>query len=135
MTTKDQRAKWRFGLERELRYKLLDGDTIVAAGVGRSVDISSSGLGFLGQHQVKEGALVEVSMSWPVMLDEVPMRLVVFGRVVRATTFFAACTIDRYEFRTQARARENPIPIRNDFALRRFAETVRGKVAMVGATA
>lgn len=125
----DRRKKFRFQMERELRYKLLENDTTVATGAGRSVDISSNGVSFLGQHPATPGNLIELSISWPVLLnDTCPMRLIVFGRVVRNLGFRTACTVDKYEFRTQARtARESPIPIRNDGALLRWAEAVRTK--------
>ncbi len=93
------------------------------------MDMSSSGVAFLGQHPARPGQLIELSISWPVLLnDTCPMRLIVFGRVVRCMGFRTACTVDKYEFRTQARmVRESPIPIRNDSALFRWAEAVRLK--------
>jgi hypothetical protein len=125
----DRRKKFRFTIEREIRYKLLDVDQIVASGVGCTTNISSGGVAFLGQHALAPGQLIELSISWPVLLDNTcPMRLIVFGRVVRSEGFCSACTIDRYEFRTQGRAaRETATPIRNDGPLRRWAEGVRIK--------
>jgi hypothetical protein len=125
----EHRGKCRFNMERELRFKLLQGDMIVAQGSGQTVDMSSSGVAFITQQCLAEGALVELAISWPVLLgDSCPMRLIVFGRVVRSNGFLSACSIDKYEFRTQARRpMENPIPIRNDAMLRRWAEAVRGK--------
>ena len=125
----DRRKKFRFTMEREMRYKLLENDTTVASGAGQTVDMSSSGVAFLGQHTARQGQLIELSISWPVLLnDSCPMRLIVFGRVVRCGGFRTACTVDKYEFRTQARTvRETPIPIRNDGALLRWAEAVRLK--------
>jgi len=125
----DRRSKWRFAVARELRYKLLEGDAIVATGTGQTIDISSNGVAFLGQHVLTPGAFVELSISWPVLLDDsCPMRLVVFGRVVRNVKFASACTIDKYEFRTQARVfREAPTPIRGDSMLRRWADAMKAK--------
>jgi hypothetical protein len=125
----ERRARRRFGMERDVRYKLLQDDVIVAQGNGQTVDISSSGVSFLGQHSLTPGAFVELSIGWPVLLEgSCPMRLIVFGRVVRNDGFCSACTIDKYEFRTQGRRPgENPIPIRNDAMLLRWAETVRSK--------
>jgi len=122
----ERRTKWRFAIERDVRYKLLEGDAIVATGTGQTIDISSSGVAFLGQHVLVPGAFVELSISWPVLLDDsCPMRLVVFGRVVRCVNFANACTIDKYEFRTQSRVfRDAPTPIRSDGMLRRWADAV-----------
>jgi len=125
----DRRTKWRFGIERELRYKLMADDVIIGSGAGRTLDISSSGVAFLGEHNIAPGTLIELSISWPVLLeDSCPMRLVIFGRVVRNSSFCTACTVDKYEFRTQGRVfRDNSVPIRHDDGLRRWAEAIRTK--------
>lgn len=123
----ERRGKLRFAMQRELRYKLLDAEETVSSGVGRTVDVSSGGVLFLGEKSLRLGALIELSVSWPVLLNEdTPVRLIAFGRVVRSKGFATACTVDKYEFRTQARVK-NPIPIRNDFKLLRWAEAVRAK--------
>jgi hypothetical protein len=127
----DRRGKWRFDLQRELRYKLLESEASVSAGVGRTMDISSSGVLFVAEHPLRPGALVEISISWPVLLNEdTPVRLIAFGRVVRSSGFATACTIDKYDFRTQAKVR-NPIPIRNDASLLKWAEAIRAKPPLV----
>jgi hypothetical protein len=103
----DRRKKMRFPMERELRYKVLDGERVVTHGIGVTRDISSNGASFRPAEPVKRGAVVELSISWPVALgDETPVRLVIFGKVVRSTGEWAACAIDQYEFRTQSRARQ-----------------------------
>ena len=118
----DRRLKHRFALQRELRYKVLQNDRITATGTGQTVDLSSRGVGFEAAG-LKEGMLVELSISWPVLLDEnCPMRLIIFGRVVRASKRDAACTIDRYEFSTQARVSQLSPSVRIDGTLRRWAD-------------
>jgi hypothetical protein len=114
-------------MQREVRYKLLESETVVTSGVGRTVDMSSNGVMFVSEHQLRPGALIELSIAWPVLLNEdTPVRLIAFGRVMRSGGFATACTIDKYEFRTQAKVR-NPIPIRNDAGLLRWAEGLRAK--------
>ncbi len=50
---------------------------------------------------------MELSISWPALLnDNCPMKLMVFGRVVRCGNNVAASTIEKYEFRTSGR----PLP-------------------------
>ncbi len=116
----ERRGRTRFPIRRELRYKLSDELNVIAAGVGHTRDVSSGGVGFEHDGELKPGCFIELSISWPVLLDErCPMRLVVFGRVVRATGHMAACTIDKYEFRTQARTYQ--MPVRNDSMLQRWA--------------
>ena len=105
----DRRKKLRFPMQRELRYKVLDGETVVAHGTGVTLDISSSGASFRPAEPIRRGAIIELSISWPVALgDETPVRLVIFGKVVRSTGDWAACAIDQYGFRTQARVCETP---------------------------
>jgi hypothetical protein len=104
----DRRAKHRFAIERELRFKVLDSERITTTGTGNTVDISSGGVAFETMTKLVPGSLMEISISWPVLLDETClMRLVVLGRVVRTQRKIVACTVDKYEFRTQARAPQN----------------------------
>lgn len=122
----ERRAKARFVMHRELRYKLLEDNTIVASGVGETVDMSSSGVAFAIDLPVKPGAFLELSISWPVLLDQTcPMRLIVFGRVQRSSETKTVCTVDKYEFRTQARAFQAAVPVRSDSMLQRWADGIR----------
>src|SRR6202789_4711314 len=80
----DRRNKLRFPFNRELRYKLLENDTIIAAGEGEPIDMSRGGVAFRTNKALTTGSLIELSISWPALLyDSCPMRLVVFGRVAR----------------------------------------------------
>jgi len=119
----ERRSKYRFPMQRELRYKLLKDGASCQAGVGETVDMGSGGIGFSIGHDLPVGAFIELSISWPVLLDSsCPMRLNVFGRVVRNENGKCACTIDKYEFRTQARALQRFLHAqegaRNDLFLR-----------------
>jgi hypothetical protein len=123
---RDRRAKQRFRIEREMRYKLLEDGEIIATGSGNTVDIGSSGVAFVAEETLSPGAFVELSISWPALLDEsCPMRLIVFGRVVRATGRKGACTVDKYEFRTQARAFQRTLTRRHDSMLQRWVDGLR----------
>jgi hypothetical protein len=100
----DRRAKHRFAIARELRFKVLDSERPTTTGIGTTVNISSGGVAFETITKLIPGTLVEISISWPVLLDDTClMRLVVLGRVVRTRRQIVACTVDKYEFRTQAR--------------------------------
>jgi hypothetical protein len=60
---------------------------------------------FRSDQPLVAGTFVELSISWPALLDEVcPMRLSVSGRVVRAEGRMVVCTVEKYEFRTQGTA-------------------------------
>lgn len=134
MKLMERRAKRRFPMRREMRYKVLEGNTIIASGSGETVDMSSAGVAFATEQEVNGGAFIELSISWPVLLDSgCPMRLVVFGRVVRTADQIAVCSVDKYEFRTQSRTVQVAAS-RNDGMLQRWAdgfkkETVRTRVA------
>jgi hypothetical protein len=122
----DRRKKARFPVNRDLRYKVLEGDTIVSSGLGTTLDMASAGMAFLTEGHITAGSLIELSISWPVLLaDSCPMRLIVFGRVVRSSGRKTACTVDKYEFRTQARLPLQVVPIRQDSMLQRWADNIR----------
>jgi hypothetical protein len=119
----DRRSKHRFAIRRELHFKVMERERIVSIGAGHTIDISSVGVAFEAAGQFRPGALVQLSISWPVLLDETClMQLMIVGRVVRTGKKDAACTIDRYEFRTQAR--HAPNPTRVDQTIRRWIENV-----------
>jgi len=119
----DRRSKHRFAIRRELHFKVMERERVVSKGAGRTIDISSVGVAFEGAGKFKPGALVQLSISWPVLLDETClMQLMIVGRVVRVGKPEVACTIDRYEFRTQARLAPNPTRV--DQTIKRWMENV-----------
>ncbi len=122
---KDRRRKSRFAIHREMRYKLLDDGTVIEAGAGYTIDLGSGGVAFTTNGLLQPGIFLELSISWPVLLnDSCPMRLVVVGRVLRSHVDYAVCSIDRYEFRTQSRFPQ-PLRPRGDSTLVRWAEAVQ----------
>jgi hypothetical protein len=81
---------------------------------------------FVIDHELRVGAFIELSISWPVLLDETcKMRLIVFGRLLRSTGRKSVCTVDKYEFRTQSRKLQIATPIRGDARLQRWADGFR----------
>jgi hypothetical protein len=112
-----------------LRYKLVEGRRVVATGAGRTIDMGSGGVAFFAQDKLTPGAAIEISISWPALLDRTcHMRLVVFGRVLRGTGRTAVCTVDKYEFRTASPSRTNAW-VRPDSILERST----GQASAVGA--
>jgi hypothetical protein len=117
----DRRKKKRFVLRRELRYKLLADGVVTRVGAGQTQNIGSGGVSFACDGELPPGGFIELSISWPVLLEnQCPMRLIAFGRVLRAQDGRAACTIDKYEFRTQSRTFQ--MPVRTDSMLQRWAD-------------
>lgn len=101
--TRDRRRKQRFPLNREVRYRLMH-QPFVEQGTGTAINASSAGIAFHCERTLPVDALIEFSVSWPVSLqDNCPLRLVGKGRVVRCEGGSVACTIDKFEFRTQGR--------------------------------
>jgi hypothetical protein len=123
----ERRKKLRFPIQRELRYKLLEGSVVVETGTGRTIDIGSAGVKFALDRHLTPGACVELGISWPVLLDaSCAMRLVVFGRVLRSDGTETVCNIEKHEFRTQGRVLQTVQPlIRRDTRLERWANEVQ----------
>jgi|WetSurMetagenome_2_1015567.scaffolds.fasta_scaffold1089223_1 hypothetical protein len=121
--SKDRRAKARFPICRELRFKVVENGQVVGSGAGLTQNIGSGGVAFFADGKVQPGAFAELSISWPVLLDDAcPMRLIIFGRVLRTAYGWSACTVDKYEFRTQARVCHAVPAVRNDAMLQRWAD-------------
>ena len=131
----ERRTKLRFALNRELRYKLLDHEKIVATGEGVTVDMSSGGIAFRTDADLTAGNYIELSISWPALLgDSCPMRLVVYGKVVRRSNGLVASTVEKWEFRTGSGKISLVVPIHTDRRLIRWVE-YRKEVMMKAATA
>src|SRR5215475_4704160 len=105
---RERRSKRRFQIEQEVKYKMLYGQRIAETGVGRTKNISSGGVWFSTESMLTTGMPVELSLTWPVLLnDSCPMKLMIYGCVVRSNDRGAAVAIERYEFRTQGRSLQN----------------------------
>ena len=113
-------------MEREIRYRVLDQDKIIAIGSGKTTNLSSSGVSFGVEQGLPQGAFIELSIAWPALLENrCPLQLVGFGRVLRSAQGSVAASIEQYEFRTLSKVvAENPWPPRSDQKLRRWAEAV-----------
>jgi len=97
----ERRAATRFPLQQEVRFKVFYRNG-VQIGLGKTINISSRGVLIATDLELTPGDRLELSVNWPVRLDnQCPIKLVATGRVVRAQPGKAAIAIDRYEFRTQ----------------------------------
>lgn len=98
----DRRGSSRFPIEREVRYKVLNKKSGGETGVGKTINMSSTGILFTTEQTLLPGRRVEISVSWPAQLnDTCPLKLVARGRVVRCAGNATAVEIQHYEFRTQ----------------------------------
>jgi PilZ domain len=99
----ERRRSSRFPIEREVRYKTLNQRAEVVSGIGKTLNISSSGVLFTADHDLPIGTRLEVSISWPAQLNEkCLLNLVARGRVARNLGNKVALQIQQYEFRTQS---------------------------------
>lgn len=102
---RERRVKRRFHIEQDIRYKMLYGQRIAETGAGKTMNVSSGGIWFTTEALLTSGMPIELSMSWPVLLnDSCPMKLMIYGCVVRSNERGAAVAIERYEFRTTGRS-------------------------------
>jgi hypothetical protein len=129
--TGERRQKFRFPIQRELRYKIVRDGQVLDSGTGQTINIGSGGVAFRLDRALAPGRYIQLSVSWPVLLEgSCPMRLVAYGRILRSAGGRCACTIDKYEFHTQARLVRTPGPC-TDSPLRRWAHTMRKEALRV----
>jgi hypothetical protein len=102
---RERRVKRRFRIEQDIRYKMLYGQRIAETGSGRTMNISSGGIWFSTPNMLTWGTPIELFLTWPVLLnDSCPMKLMIYGCVIRSNDKGAAVAIERYEFRTHGRS-------------------------------
>jgi len=104
---KERRSKSRYPLQLKVRYQTL-GMAIPVAGVGQTVNVSSSGVlitsNIAASGAIREGTRVRVVFEWPSLLNGViPLHLVTLGTVVRLQNLRLAVAFEGYQFRTAGR--------------------------------
>jgi PilZ domain-containing protein len=107
----DRRSRRRYPTDLAVQYKVMKNYLVVGTGNGKTLSMSSKGIAFTANETFKVGSHLELSVSWPVLLNgSCGMKLVVEGKVVRSNGESTAIRMDRYEFRTQARPAVQPAP-------------------------
>ena len=100
--SQDRRSKRRYPINLPVHYKIMKNYLVTGTGSGNSIDLSSGGIAFSCPEPLKIGSYLELSVSWPVLLNQsCPLKLVASGRVVRSDHRSTAMSLERYEFRTQ----------------------------------
>ena len=100
--SEDRRSKRRYPISLPVQYKIMKNYLVMGTGSGNSLDLSSGGISFSCTEALRVGSYLELSISWPVLLNQsCPLKLVASGRVVRSDQTSTAMRLDRYEFRTQ----------------------------------
>jgi CheY-like chemotaxis protein len=98
----NRRTNVRFPVRLAVNYQALEHPFFSGTAVSETLNISSKGLLFATSHPLQPGQLLQVSVDWPARLEnEIPLKLVAEGRVIRVVDGQAAVRIDKYEFRTR----------------------------------
>jgi hypothetical protein len=98
----ERRTKIRFPMIEVARYKSRQGRRNLVAGIGQTVNFSSSGALLRVQHPIEVGDPLDMALEWPVLLDgTVHMQLLAHGQVVRTEPGCIAIEFEWYQFRTR----------------------------------
>jgi DNA-binding NarL/FixJ family response regulator len=98
----DRRNNARFPCRLAVSYQALEHPFLSGEAISETLNISSKGLLFSTNEPLQTGQLLQVSVDWPARLEnQVPLKLVAEGRIVRNINGQAAMRIDKYEFRTR----------------------------------
>jgi DNA-binding NarL/FixJ family response regulator len=98
----DRRNNARFPCKLAVSYQALEHPFLSGVATSETLNISSKGLLFPTDEPLQAGQLLQVSVDWPARLEnQVPLKLVAEGRIVRNLNGQAAMRIDKYEFRTR----------------------------------
>ena len=91
----------RFPVAMQLRYKAISRD-MALFGVGRTSLMSSTELIFTSEHSMEPGMTAEISIAWPVLLDNrVRLQLILEGAIVRSEGRVAQVRIAKYYYKTR----------------------------------
>jgi hypothetical protein len=101
----ERRVKSRYPLELNVRYQTI-GAAGPGAGVGQTLNISSSGMLLACASNIPEGTRLKLFVEWPSLLNgTTPLQLITVGTVVRCTQIGISIAFDTYQFRTMSRTR------------------------------
>ncbi len=98
----ERRNNARFPCRLAVSYQTLEHPILSGQGTSETLNISSKGLLFTSNEHFQPGQLVQVSLDWPARLEnQIPLKLVAEGRIIRNANGQTAMTIEKYEFRTR----------------------------------
>jgi DNA-binding NarL/FixJ family response regulator len=98
----ERRNNARFPCRLAISYQTLEHPILSGQGTSETLNISSKGILFTSNEKFEAGQLLQVSLDWPARLEnQIPLKLVAEGRIVRNANGQTAMTIDKYEFRTR----------------------------------
>lgn len=113
----ERRNNARFDCHLAVSYQTLEKPFHSGQGSSETLNISSKGVLFRADAVLEAGQLVQISVDWPARLEnQIPLKLVAEGRIVRNINGIAAMTIDKYEFRTRRTPAQNKPAVAADAA-------------------
>ena len=99
----ERRSKTRYPIELSVKYRTL-GRYHRLTGMGRTSNLSSSGMLIMTEQRMAVGARLELNIEWPSLLDGlIPLQVVAVGKVVRSSDCGFAFAFTQYQFRTLSR--------------------------------
>src|ERR1700681_2589799 len=100
----ERRVKSRYPLELNVRYQTM-GASCPVAGVGQTLNMSSSGMLVTCRSDVPEGTRLKAIVEWPSLLNgTTPLQLITVGTVVRRDGVSLSIAFESYQFRTMGRS-------------------------------
>ncbi len=101
--TSERRTSARYPLEAALEYRVLTPGQEGRPHVGRTVNMSRSGVLFDTSHSLDNGSPVELWIDWPARPPELERWLRIWGWVVRQRDRSVAIAIRQYSFEQHRR--------------------------------
>ena len=96
----ERRFKFRYTLDLSVRFRSSVAGSVIC-GDGLAVNVSSGGVLVACHHEISVGALMELSIEWPFLLDgRTPIQLIARCRVLRRGAYHFAAKFERHEFHT-----------------------------------
>lgn len=95
-----------YPLQLDVHYRLVSAGTRAPVwGSGRTITLGSHEIVFAGDESMPANASVQLSVCWPVLLDNrIRLQLVIEGRVTRVEGGAVTVRIGKYHFRTRGPA-------------------------------
>lgn len=108
-----------YPLKMDLQYRLVSpGRRSPVSGCGRTIVFGSREVVFAGDQSIPANASVQLSICWPVLLDDrIRLQLVIEGRVTSVEGGTFTVRIGKYHFRTRGSALSAAGPERQSVAL------------------
>src|SRR5271165_3872134 len=81
----DRRQTCRYPLSQDVKYTVIHSRTLKTSGSGKTLNFGSGGLLFTTEDHLPVGRTVELSVTWPALLEgKCPLQFVATGRIVRS---------------------------------------------------